>query len=206
MPIFVAKRDRVASSLTRLRELEVHPHFPGYLCLKREATREGRTSKLKMPYKDFYEEFLRIPGSPEGYPYVYPFIEEQPSDHNRWMNTNLAGTYAPSSIRPGLPFDRVVEVTRGSNTPYALRKEHWKLAKEHLLHDKAIPIAPLVLFLYRDYGVEGTRPTITALVSTFRSQFGYLVPGQPNGEYAHLFDEEEVPGLDASDTLFEALR
>jgi hypothetical protein len=90
----------VARSFWRLREQKIHPNFAGYLCLKRTAARDGRTTDLRPDFKAFFDTFLRVSGGSEDRPYLKPF----PSDVKLWFNPNVAGSFAPSSLRPTSPF------------------------------------------------------------------------------------------------------
>lgn len=181
----------VADCLKDLRYQRVHPHFPGYLCLKRESVRVGRVIDLKPNFKEFWDTFLKVPGALPSEPYIKLFIDSTPSPDNLWFNDNVAGSYAPSSVRPGQPFGSVVLV-EGSrkDAKYSLRDRHWELAKQHLTFDAKVDVVKLAAFLYRDYAIEAEFATAAqTLVAVFRDEFGYI---------------NVAPG-DTFDTEFEAL-
>jgi len=195
----------VDASVAELLAARIHPHLAGYLCLVRTAARDGTTSHLPGEFKDFFETFLRVPNGTEELPYLRPFWNKG-SDVRAWNQPNVAGTYAPSSIRPGMPFDVVVEIDgTGRAATYSLRANHAQLALENLAGGCPIPVAPLAAFLYRDYGfdIEG-EPSLSAVVRVFRYEFGYEdhEPG-PNDDFATLFVDET--GAGSTSDLFEEL-
>jgi predicted ATPase len=121
---------------------------------------------------------------PIGTPYLKPFTDVKPSIKNLWLNENVAGSYAPSSLRPDQPFRKVVDV--GVNKKYSLRKNHAQLVREHLLHGEMVPLADLAIFLYRDYGLIGNSPEISDLINAFAVDFGYASKaGAPLNEDFH---------------------
>lgn len=188
----VVKPERIAFCLKKLREHTIHRHFAGYLCVRRTAAKEGRTSELNVDFREFYDTFLSAPGSKEGKPYIYAFIEEQPSEKNRWQNRNLAGSYAPSSIRPDQPFANVIKVTgSGRQARYTLLDKHWELARKHLAYGEKIPAVYTALVFYRDYALRVYPPSISAWVRVFQDEFGYLDDsGDPTEEFRHLYHDE----------------
>ncbi len=191
--LFVVKIEKVAECLLELREQKIHQHFPGYLAVKRTATSEGRTSNLRVDFKEFYEAYLTVPGGST--PYVNAMLRERPSERNAWRNSNIAGSYAPSSIRDGQPFSRVVEVNRADAT-YSLLARHWELALEHLAFQQQLPAITLAVFLYRDYALCTDSPSLKDLVRQFQVEFGYLnEDGKPNDEFKYLYTDESEGSL-----------
>jgi len=187
----VIKAAMVVESLKRLRSQWIHPHFAGYLCLKRTATRDGRTTNLRSDFRDFHETFLRVPGASTQKPYLRPFLDEAPSPASLWLNRNLAGSYAPSSIRRTL--SQVIAVTRkGSLSNYSFRDRHWILARTHLLRGKTIPVIDLVAVLYREYAVVSEEPSMADWVTVFREEFGYppAPPGRTDEEFSSLYYDD----------------
>ncbi len=115
------RADAVAEGFWRLRERKIHPHFAGYLCLKRTAARDGRTTDLQPNFKQFFDTFMRVPGGPKDRPYLKPF----PSDERLWFNPNVAGTFAPSSLRATPSLSRIVNVSGGRrNARYSFVDHH----------------------------------------------------------------------------------
>ena len=173
-PQFTIRDDVVAACLAVLRSRKIHNTFAGYLCIVRTAAEYSRTSNLEVNFREFFDTFLKVPNAPKEKPYALPFWESPPSNANMFFNKNVAGSYAPSSLRRESPFLKVVNVTGKKNAArYSLRREHGNLALTHLLFNDRIPVIPLAAFLYRDYSFHFDRPSILGLVSVFQQEFGY---------------------------------
>ena len=166
----VVRKPLVSQALHRLRQQPTHTLFAGYLCLQRQTGILNRLTDLKPDFRAFYQEFFSVKDHPLGAPYIKPFIEQKPSSKNLWLNGNVAGSYAPSSLRQGQPFRRVVDIQDGT---YALSPNHATKAFENLLFSKAISAVDLAIFLYRDYGFEDNAFSVTELVDIFAYEFGY---------------------------------
>ena len=119
---------------------------------------------------------------PLGTPYIKPFTEQKASTKNLWLNENVAGSYAPSSLRPGQPFRQVVKI---EGRKYSLFPDHGQRAFEHLLYSTPIQAADLAVVLYRDLGLLGDPPSIEDLVGVFAYEFGYI--SEPDAPLDHNF-------------------
>jgi hypothetical protein len=181
----------VAQSLSRLRNQKTHTLFAGYLHLQKQASELGRLTNLQPDFLDFFKQFFYVVNHPLGAPYIKPFTEQQASTKNLWLNENVAGSYAPSSLRPGQPFREVV-IIEGRN--YSLPPDHAKHALEHLLYTLPVQVADLAVFLYRDFGLLGNTITIEDLIDIFAYEFGYASePGSsPNEEFHMLYTLDRV--------------
>jgi hypothetical protein len=161
---------------------DIHQFFVAYLHLRRLAGRLGRITDLEPNWAQL-GTLLEVPGGPEGKPYLRPFWKGARDAHQEWLNRNLAGSFSPSSLR-GVPA-RVVETDASGR--YSLREDHWRLAREHLLFERPVPVLSLAAFLFRDFGLRSDhKPGPEDLISLFRVQYSYT----PNddAEFAHLFD------------------
>ncbi|MFD1253481.1 hypothetical protein [Devosia equisanguinis] len=119
----------------------------------------------------FHERYLRVLGASHRAPYVRPFKSR---GHGlETFNVNVAGSYAPSSLRARGKLIDVIEV-KGENrdVTYSLRPEHPSLVLDRLLKNVKIPVVSLVAFLYRDYGFELEKPDVGSCVTLFREEFG----------------------------------
>lgn len=164
----VASLPTVRKAIKKLVSVPAHEHFAGYLAILR-AVREGENPR-PADITRFHEDFLAIPGDP-GHPYISPFRSR---GHGRIaeINPNVAGSYAPSSLRPGKPLRAVIDVIGdGALTRYALRKDHATLASNHLLYKRKIPAVSLAIFLYRDYSLDGSPNLVRDTLDIFRDQF-----------------------------------
>lgn len=203
---YIINPGKVQASLTVLRQLGAHQTLPGYLCVQRTAAREQRLDRLHPQFKEFFTEFLAPANVSPKRPYLNPFVA---ADSNVWLNGNVAGSYAPSSLREVSPLRRVLTTV---DNAYHLRPQHWQLAREALLYGRQIPALALATFLYRDRGIVTVAPTPQLLVEAFQGEFGYLdETGAPTEAYQHLYADYEpeesspaawfVPFLPAPPTL-----
>lgn len=196
------RADVVEENLRRLKNQKIHRVFAGYLCLKRTAARDGRTSDLEPRFREFFDTFLQIPDAPDDRPYFVPFSDTATSDANRWFNRNVAGSYAPSSLRPVSPLRRVVSI---EGRRYSLVDEHWERAREHITLGSRVPSISLSTFLYRNFAFLRDEPTAEDVLTVFREEFGYATASFETAEeeYSHLYYEDEDTGM--SYDWFEAV-
>jgi hypothetical protein len=105
------------------------------------------------------------------------------------LNENVAGSYAPSSLRPEQPFRQVVNI---QGRQYSLPSDHARRAFEHLLYSKPVQAADLAVILYRDFGLLGDLLTVDDLIGIFAYEFGYSEHpgGQTNENFRILFSTE----------------
>lgn len=178
-PIYVFTKDAIRRSVAELTRNATHEHLPGYLAIMRaQADGSGLPGKSG-DIANLYDRYLRIAESTDKYPYVRPFMSR--GKGLKLSNKNVAGSYAVSNRRAGGPYFQVVDVTGGKqNTEYRLHTDHANLAMTHLLQGNQLPIVATTAFFYRDYGFKLKFPTVAAVVSLFRSEFGLSgdVPAQ----------------------------
>ena len=176
-------------ALSILLEAKIHPHFAGYLALCQTARRTGRTLDLRFTPKEFFDHFLRVADLPDQTPYIQPF-HNSPGRKIQFFNSNVAGSYAPSSLRSVAPFRQVATYTgSGLSSTIALVPDHAQQAKKVLSFGKKVDVTALAIFLYRDYGIGSEGASCGAVVSLFRDDFG--------------FGDSAPEGLEAFSVLFE---
>jgi hypothetical protein len=178
--------------LTLLRETRIHPQFAGYLCLLWESARRNTPDNLRPSFKDFFRLFLAVPGGDEDKPYLMPFGDSASiTNAHLWFNKNIAGSYAPSSLRPGSPFLRVASSASDGRVPvYRLKPEHAEIALQYMLYGKKLSAAVLACFLYRNSGFENPM-THALLIDSLRIDFG-MPSRAPAGDavFRTLFNSE----------------
>ncbi len=180
--VYVLPVPRVRESITHLLERDTHQFFIAYLHLRRLAAKQGSTTGLSPSWAEL-GRVLETPGSPSpGKPYLRPFWKGQRGSGQEWLNENLAGSYAPSSLR-GVPMQVVETDARGR---FNLREDHWRLAFHHLLYDLPISALAIAGFVFRDYGIlTEVPPGPRDIISLFRTEYGY---GGEDDEFNHLYD------------------
>lgn len=200
----VTRLEVVKTSIQELLDARIHPTFAAYLALKRQSIRDGRTRELLPDWQGFFGTFLRVLDGPYNKPWLRPFWDQQANAGQLWMNKNIAGSFAPSSLRAKVsPLLEVVETAPlGRRTVYSLRDRHWELAREQLAGGRRIAVVPLATFLYRDFDLLTEEPpTVKDLIKVFRFEFGYdsLTGGTgAPAEFAHLYadDSEKKSALE----------
>jgi hypothetical protein len=187
--VHVIRKQIVAQSLQRLREQKTHTLFVGYLYLQQRASQLKRLDDLQPEFLPFFRQFFLVDNHPLGTPYIKLFTEQKASTKNLWLNENVAGSYAPSSLRAGQPFRQVVTI---QERKYSLPLDHARLAFKHLLYSTKVKVADLAVVLYRDFGLIGDSLTIEDLVGIFTYEFGYATSsgGEPNEDFRTLFSHE----------------
>ncbi len=129
--MYLIRKQVVAQSLNRLREQKTHTLFAGYIYLQQRACQLGRLSDLQPEFLPFFKQFFSVGNHPLGAPYIKLFTEQKASSKNLWLNENVAGSYAPSSLRLGQPFRKVVDIAEKT---YSLPSDHAQRAFKHLLY------------------------------------------------------------------------
>ncbi|HEX3149242.1 MAG TPA: AAA family ATPase [Gemmataceae bacterium] len=187
--ISVIRKPVIAAALQQLRAQKTHPLFAGYLHLCQLAAESGRLDNLKPDFTNFYRKYFRVKDHPLGYPYVRPFTSQKASRRNLWLNENVAGSYAPSSLRPEQPFRKVVKVT--SSGSYSLAPNHAELAFRYLLDGERVSAPAIASFIYRDFGLLDESLRIHQLVAAFAFRFGFSTdPLRPAAEFNRIFDSK----------------
>ncbi|WP_187293235.1 hypothetical protein [Burkholderia cepacia] len=184
-----------------LCKTRIHPAYAGYLCLKRTSRAAGAVSGLRPNFRDFFDTFLAVPGGPIKKPYVLPFVAQGQGKADIWFNQNVAGSYAPSSIRSQSPMRQVCAFSgsRG-DAEFSLIANHSDGAKTYMLFGGLVPVDALSIFLYRDYSFRGESPGGDDLIRIFCDEFGFREGIADEGaQYSKLFHES---GLHSSANLF----
>lgn len=191
---YVLRVEVVQRAIKQLRQQSFHQYFPAYLHLRQQAARRNSLTGLRPTWSEL-GTYLEVGDPPPDFPYYRPFIPTTMSNQSAWLNRNLAGSWAPSSLREGQPPLRVVQYDRASRS-FTLREKHWDLARRHLLGDQQVNLIPLAMFLYRDFAVVSDRPpTGEDLVRVFCDDFGYRTP-EDDEEFAYLYRVEIPSGSD----------
>lgn len=194
--IYVVPVSRVTDSIQTLLSRDIHPWFMAYLHLKRQSALQGTTNGIRPDWAEL-SEVLYVSGGPPKKPHLRPFWSGARRANQEWLNENLAGSYAPSSIR-GLPF-HVVEVD--AQRRFVLKENHAQLARQYLLADIPLPVIPLAAFLFRDRGIISNEPPDERnLIDVFRQTYGYR-SDTGSDEFAILFDldlsgQDDAPWLE----------
>ena len=180
----------VRRAIENLTHKRAHPFFLAYLHLRSRAILDGDQSAIRPRWNDL-GQYLQIPGGPPKKPYYRPVFDPPGNPSRYWLNENLAGSFAPSSLREGMPALQVVR--KEGNHAFALRPDHAFLALKHLLYGKPIDINPFVVFMYRDFGVvtDGEMPIPFELINIFRQDW-HFYGEEHREEFDVLFTHGEL--------------
>jgi hypothetical protein len=196
MVVYILDVEVVRHSFWDLVDRPIHRLFPGYLCLRREAGRENRLEDLDFDYTEFFDKFLKIRTGVK--PYLVPFTDEEFEETQLWFNQNVAGTYAPSSLRTTTPLLKIGEFEKdGRKSRWKLHDNHGALAREHMCNGKHVPIEHLAAFLFRGYGFEVEEPSADTLVQAFCEEWVY---DRKDPEFFELYSIGETD-IEPSDFL-----
>jgi hypothetical protein len=182
---FVISLGAVRASIEILRGSPIHQYFPAYLHLRQQGARQGTWDAIAPKWNEV-GHFLDVPGSESGRPYLRPFGTRDRDPGSEWLNRNLAGSYAESSLRQGQPPLKVVQ--GNGNGTFSMKEKHWELARLHLCSGEKVSVLALAGYYFRNYGfVSGAVPTSANLIEEFRSTFGYSPEDEE--EFQYLFNE-----------------
>lgn len=168
---FVPTIDCVRRSLDTITSLDTHQAAASYLGALNVATAVQRSVDLALNMTDFFDRFFRVSNDASAnYPYVVIFGRNTPY----LLNRNVAGSYAPSSLRAENPFHDVIETIRsGAHVTYSLRDNHHIVVRKRALKS-ALPIYALACFLYRDFGFSA-QPHASDIVQAIEADFGFAL-------------------------------
>lgn len=189
---YVPTLSKVRTSFETLTDLDAHRALAGYLCVINAAALEGRETDLRPDFRGFFDRFFRIGDPPNKKPYAVPFARGAKSI---LFNENVAGSYAPSSLRPVNPLHSLMEIKgSGNQASFTLRDNHIEQAIELLLPNP-LPIYEFACFIYRDFGftVNPDRHEIETAVS---SDFGFALDKGLFGSNIFVDDLDSISAAD----------
>jgi len=167
---YVLTVEGVRKAISRLEHRFIHQHFSGYLAILR-AMRQNSASPVHMSdILEFHDRYLRVVDAPDEAPYVRPFTQGHGLQQ---INRNVAGSYAPSSVRENGKIGKVISVVgSGRDATYDVRANHANLALDIFLQNQKVPAASMAGFIYRDYGFKLETCKMSSVVALFRDEFG----------------------------------
>lgn len=169
----------------------IHSFFTAYLIVRQQAA-EQETDRV-VPDWSALDAYLDVPGGPPDKPWYRPFWDQAKNAGQNWMRKHPAGSWNPSSVRPGTPGAQVLDI---DGKAWVLSEGHHDRALEHLLHGNRVSLMALCAFLYRNYGfTTDTPPKPQEMFEVFRRDFGYR-PDSDDEEFGTLYDLTVEP-LDA---------
>lgn len=168
-PFFVPTIECVTRSINQLMSVRASPVTPGYLCVLNAAAKARRIENLQPRFRLFFERHFRAGEAPENKPYVVPFGRTE-GGGALLFNRNVAGSYAPGSIRGVNALLDVLEIQQGR---YTLLIDHAENVRDRILR-KPLPACATACFLYRDFGFAPTQGP-DDLVQQLNADFGFAL-------------------------------
>lgn len=160
----------VRRSIDAIMAAKTSPVTPGYLCVLDAAAKSKTLIGLKPKFRSFFDNYLKVASAPENKPYLVPFGRIEGGE-GLLFNRNVAGSYAPSSIRDVNALHDVLTISEAGT--FSLQSDHIAAARERIL-PYPLPFMALSCFLYRDYGFASV-PTEGILSSELIAQFGFAL-------------------------------
>lgn len=193
----------VKRAIDRLSNRRSHEHRPGYLALLR-AARAGPQGISIGDIVQFHSDYLAVKDAPENNPYLVPFKSR--GHGPRLLNSNVQGSYAPSSIRFGKPFSHVIQPLSDSDvaasSTYFLVDDHASEVLFHMLSGHKLLATSLAVFLFRDRTFTLSSSDISGVAEAMRAFFGIEDSSSAGGGvFAQLF-EDDVEHYTNQDLVF----
>jgi hypothetical protein len=188
--IFVPTIECVKRSIEGLMAVNVSAVTPGYLCVLNTAGRVGRISGLRPKFRPFFNRHFRVGEPPDKKPYIVPFGRTA-GGFDLLFNSNVAGSYAPSSMRDVNPLFDVLEIDEGR---YSLFEDHAQNARDRILK-RPLPVCATACFLYRDYGFA-PKPSAQDLVQQLNADFGFALGGDVLASGLFVDDSDQLAPSD----------
>lgn len=176
--------DAVKWSLGELTGRRIHEWFLPYLQLHRRAQLDS--GEIDPRWLEL-EPLLEMPGGPPNKPNYRPFhSRSSKGGASFWFQKNLAGSYAPSSMRSSVRYFH-------DGTQFRLPVDHVDWARKHLLFDHPVSAYAMGGYFLRNFGFapsEG-QPSAADVVVGLRQWFEL----SDDGMFDTLFDAS-VPEVD----------
>ncbi|MFD7433398.1 hypothetical protein [Streptomyces sp. NPDC059861] len=193
---YVLSTGVVRWAIDTLTTRKIHPFFLAYIYLHGLTTDEGRPTPVVPTWTDL-AKYLAMPGGPPKKPFYRPFFQEISRPERYWLNANLAGSYAPSSLRQ-VP-RRIVDI--GEDGDFRLKEDSAELVLEHLLYGEPAPLVALSAFMLRNHGFRSEEglPSEWDLCSSFLTEFNFLFDQDPGwtltGDAAVVFAVDDLSSM-----------
>ncbi|MFG3099844.1 hypothetical protein ACGFZL_04820 [Streptomyces sp. NPDC048182] len=179
----VLTRAAVIAGIGALKAQRIHEHFPAYLQLRKLAIASDSPTSINPDWKEV-SDLLKMPGGPPTKPHYRPFSSVNRRDETGyWYNRNLAGSYAPKSMRATSSF-----MLNANGDDYALPTDHAQQALDRLLKGTKVPAWALAAYYLRNYGFvfEG-EGGYDELITAFRKEFHF----EQDTDFDVIFEDNE---------------
>ncbi|MGQ3549252.1 hypothetical protein [Streptomyces rochei] len=189
-PRYVVRTEVIRWAIDRLSTQRIHPFFLAYLYLHSLTPDENNPTPVSPIWGDL-GKYLVMPGGPPNKPFYRPFFTDIRKPERYWLNANLAGSWAPSSLRQ-VP-KKVVDVV--DDGLFLLKENSAELALQHLLYDEPVPALALSAYMLRNYAFSSDEgaPSEARIRALFLEEFNFRLAedGRPLGDADVIFSYEQ---------------
>lgn len=177
----------VKAAIEELQSLRIHEQFLAYLQVRAMGIEQKRQRDIE-PNLAKLAALIEVPGGPEGKPFYRPFSSRQKLDATGyWLNKNIAGSYAPSSLRNASSF-----MLDKSRKAFKMPNDHARQASDLLLKGTPVPAWAFAAYLMRDLEFPSHAKSSADLVSEFRKLFHFESP-EFDSDFEILFTSADAP-------------
>ena len=173
----------VKAGIRTLQSQRIHEHFPAYIHLRQRGVLTRSFDSIEPKWREV-GTLLWMPKGPPTKPHYRPFSSRNLKDPSGyWFNENLAGSYAPRSLRATSQF-----MLNQSRDGFALSPDHALQAFRVLLKGTKVPAWALAAYYLRNYGFSLDRVGVYEdLISAFKMEFSF----DHGSDFETLFDDEK---------------
>ncbi|QQZ55280.1 hypothetical protein IFE09_17895 [Streptomyces microflavus] len=203
---WVLRIDVVQQAIKDLQAMHIHENFVVYLHVTRQGGKMGGGGSPKQltgiapDWSGEVQEWLDVPEGPPSKPHFVPFSSRGSDPARFWKGSNLAGSYAPSSLRS------MNSLFVGPDRTYRLPAtptggvDASKL-KESLLGTSVVPAWAVATFIYRNRAfMASSEPSGGELLEVFGEDFSLAEEERatlfewslPGGSFFESFVPEEM--------------
>lgn len=187
--------EAVRRSIDALHKPRIHEQFLAYLHLRERGVTTGSMTSIEPSWNVVVSKLLDVPGGGPSKPHYLPIASRKKDPARYWMNPNIPGSFAPSSLRTASRF-----MLNSAGNGFDLPSDHAVQALNAHLNGARQPAWMFAGYLLRNYGFDPAASTAGDLIDGFRQIFRFDSTG-PGTDFDVLFTVGNEPDI----TWFEPL-
>ncbi|MFT4086186.1 MAG: hypothetical protein QM658_03375 [Gordonia sp. (in: high G+C Gram-positive bacteria)] len=192
-PRKVLTLDAVHRSIEALHKPFIHEQFLAYLHIRKRGIEGGSMMNIEPDWSEV-GRWLKVDGGPPNKPFYRPISSRTKHDPSGyWLNPNIPGSYAPSSLR------RVSQFMLDLEGAFTLSPNHAEEALEAHLKGKPQPAWMFAGYFLRNYSFDPGASTVEDLIDAFCTVFRF---GSDEVDPDDLFNPDSSGRGSDFDTLF----
>ncbi|MFZ3393938.1 hypothetical protein TVH25_11815 [Rhodococcus sp. 7Tela_A2] len=181
--------DAVRRSIDALRKPFIHEQFLAYLHIRKRSVEDGTLTGIEPVWSEV-GRLLAVQGGPPNKPNYRPISSRTKHDPSGyWLNPNIPGSYAPSSLRKVSRF-----MLDAAGTGFSLPSDHAQQALGAHLNGQRQPAWPFAGFFLRDYSFDPAASTAQDLIDGFCKVFRFESTA-PGSDFDTLFTTGDEPDI-----------